>query len=174
MVRAAFILSLPLFATATAWAQSAAPGPPALEALVSEIRQLRQDLQATTVAAQRVQIALFRLQTQTTAVARAASRLDDLHSRLSQIQTHQREVASRLQHFEEQQRDSHDPNELKVAAEVVPQLKAELDRQAPEEQLLQASEAETASQLRSEQAKLSDLQDQLDRLDKVLASFDRK
>jgi hypothetical protein len=42
-----------------------------LQALLLEVRQLRQDLQTTTVAAQRAQILLYRLQGQEAAVARA-------------------------------------------------------------------------------------------------------
>jgi hypothetical protein len=41
-----------------------------LQALLLEVRQLRQDLQTTTVAAQRAQILLYRLQGQEAAVAR--------------------------------------------------------------------------------------------------------
>jgi chromosome segregation ATPase len=160
-------------ATPTALAQAAPPDSPALQALVAEIHQLRQDLQATTVAAQRVQIALFRLQSQTAATARAMSRLDEVRSGLSQTQSHHRELAQKMQQVEERQRDSHDPAELKTMAEVLPQIKYDLDRAASEEQRLQASEAEAASQLRTEQAKLSDLQDQLDKLDRILDSFSK-
>jgi hypothetical protein len=174
MYRTALFLLLPLLPTATASAQAAPPDSPALEALVSEIHQLRQDLQATTVAAQRVQIALFRLQSQTAAVARATSRLDEVRSRISQAQSHHGEIAARMQHFEEQQRNSHDAGDLKIVADVLPQLKVELDRETGEEQRLQASETEAASQLRTEQARLNELQDQLDKLDRILDSFSKK
>ena len=55
-------LSLLVMATA-ACAQTASPDTQALQALVTEIRQLRQDMQATTIVTQRVQIVLYRLQT---------------------------------------------------------------------------------------------------------------
>jgi len=48
-----------------------------LQALLSEVRQLRQDLQTTTIAAQRAQILLYRLQGQEAAVARASQRIDE-------------------------------------------------------------------------------------------------
>jgi len=50
MFRAAIAL---LIATA-AWAQTASPDTQALQALVAEICQLRQDMQATNLATQRV------------------------------------------------------------------------------------------------------------------------
>ena len=70
----------------TTHAQTASPDTQALQALATEIRHLRQDLQATTIATQRVQIVLYRLQTQTAMVTRAASRLDDLRSSLGLYQ----------------------------------------------------------------------------------------
>jgi len=171
MYRAALLFVLPLLTPPTALAQSAPPDSAALQALVSEIRQLRQDLKVTTAATQRVQIALFRLQIQATAVARAASRFDEVRSKISQSQSHHSEIAARMQQFEEKQRGSQDPNEVKIMAEMLPQLKAELDREESEGQRLQAIEAEAASQLRTEEAKLNDLQDQLDKLDKALSGF---
>jgi chromosome segregation ATPase len=174
MYRAAFLFVLPLLTTATAFAQSAPPDSPALQALVSEIRQLRRDLYTTTAATQRVQIALFRLQIQATAVARATSRLDELRSRISQSQSHHAEIATRMQQFEEKQRGTQDPNELKAVSDILPQLKADLDREAGEEQRLQAIEAEAASQFKAEEAKLNELQDQLDKLDKFLTDFGAK
>ena len=173
MYHGVFLFLLPVLTTATALAQSAPPDSPSLAALVSEIHQLRQDLQVTTVAAQRVQIALFRLQVQTTAVVRATARLDEVRSRISQSQAHHNEIAARMQQLEEKQRSSQEPNELKAMADVLPQLKAELEREAGEEQRLQAMEAEAASQFRAEEAKLRELQDQLDKLDKILDSFSK-
>ena len=71
MFRAAFVLLI----VTTAAAQTASPDTQALQALVTEIRQLRLDLQATTIATQRVQIVLYRLQTQTALATRASSHM---------------------------------------------------------------------------------------------------
>ncbi len=54
-----------------------------LRSLLEEVRLLRQDLHTTTVAAQRVQIALYRLQLQDAAVARAARLVEEAHSKLT-------------------------------------------------------------------------------------------
>jgi chromosome segregation ATPase len=167
-----------LFVTAAALAQTAPPnGTPdtrALQALVTEIHQLRLDLQSTTVAAQRVQIALFRLQVQNAAVARATSRLDDVRSNLAAQMSTQRRFSSQLQQVEEKQRSTQDLKERKGAEELVPQIKAELERVTADVQRYQASEAEAETQLRVEQAKLGELQNLIDRLDKLLESFGRQ
>src|SRR5204863_2841563 len=133
-----------LFVTAAAMAQTAAPNTAAdtqmLQALVTEIRQLRLDLQSTTVAAQRVQIALFRLQSQNAAVVRATSRLDDVRSNLAAKGSDRRKVSFQLQQTEEMQRSSQDLKERKGAEEMIPQIKAALERMTAEAQQYQARE----------------------------------
>ena len=51
---------------------------------------------------------------------------------------------------------------------------SDLERLAADEQRLQSREIDAETQFRSEQGKLADLQDQLDRLDKLLDSLSRK
>ena len=50
----------------------------------------------------------------------------------------------------------------------------QVERLTADEQRLQSREIDAETQLRAEQAKLAELQDQLDRLDKLLDSFTRK
>ena len=131
-------------------------------------------MQSTTVAAQRVQIALFRLQAQNAAVTRATTRLDDVRSNLAgQMSEHMR-LSSQFKQVEEQQRNSQDLKERKEAEAVVPRIKAELERVTADVQRYQAREAEAETQLRAEQAKLGELQNLIDRLDKLLESFGRQ
>jgi SMC interacting uncharacterized protein involved in chromosome segregation len=162
-----------LFVTAV-MAQTGPPDTQTLQALVTEIHQLRLDLQANTVAAQRVQIALFRLQAQNAAVARATARLDEVRSKLAGQGTRHRQLSSALQQTEEKLRSSQDPKERKGPEEMVPQIKAELESVTADLQRYQASEAEAETQLRVEQAKLGELQNLIDRLDKLLESFGRQ
>jgi len=54
-------LLLPLFTFATSFAQTPSQDVQMTHALLSEIRLLRQDLQATAVAIQRVQLVMFRI-----------------------------------------------------------------------------------------------------------------
>ena len=170
MFRAAIAL---LIATA-AWAQTASPDTQALQALVAEIRQLRQDMQATTLATQRVQIVLYRLQTQTALVTRASSRLDDARSSLGNAQSDKKTIADRLPQMEESAKSVQDPKERKNMEDAVVGTKMQLERLAADEQRLQARAIDAETQFRTEQNKLADLQDQLDRLDKLLDSLSRK
>src|SRR5712664_4301590 len=72
-----------------------------LQALLSEVRQLRHDLQTTTLAAQRAQILLYRLQGQEVIVARASQRLDDARARLTEIQAARVRLTSDIKQHED-------------------------------------------------------------------------
>jgi len=159
-----------LFATA-AYAQT---DPQPLQALLNEVHQLRVDIQTTAITMQRVQIVLYRLQSQTTLTTRATSQLDNARSQLSFTQSQQKNMTSQIQQMEDTLRNTADQNERKRIEQTIPQLKMQMERFANEEQRLQTMQIEAETQNRTEQAKLSDLQDQLDRLDKVLDGFTRK
>jgi chromosome segregation ATPase len=162
-----------IIATA-ACAQTPSPDTQALQALVMEIRQLRQDLQATTLATQRVQIVLYRLQTETALATRASSRLDEARSSLGNLQSDKRTIADRLPQMEESVKSVQDPKERKNMEDAVVGTKMQLERMAADEQRLQSRAIDAETQFRTEQNKLADLQDQLDRLDKLLDSLSRK
>jgi chromosome segregation ATPase len=155
-------------------AQTASPDTQALQALVTEIRQLRLDMQATTIATQRVQIVLYRLQMQTTLMTRAASRLEDARSSLGNTQSEKKNTATRMLLMEESIKSTQNPTDRKNLEDGVAQMKYVLERITADEQRLQSREIDADTQLRAEQGKLADLQDQLDRLDKLLDSFTRK
>ena len=170
MFRATFAL---VFAGA-ACAQTASPDSQALQALVSEIRQLRQDLQATNIVTQRVQIVLYRLQTQTALVTRASSRLDDARSTLGRAQSDRKQIADRIPMLEESSKTVGDNKERKNMEDALVGTKMQLEHLTADEQRLQSREIDAETQFRTEQGKLADLQDQLDKLDKVLDNLSRK
>ena len=64
-----------------------------LRTLLEEVRRLRRDLQTTTVAAPRVQIALYRLQLQDAAIARASKLVEGAHVKLSELAAERKRVA---------------------------------------------------------------------------------
>ena len=66
------LLPLTLLVWTTAFAQTNSSDSDTLKSLLSEVRLLRQDLRTTTVAAQKSQILLYRLQLQQGAVVRAS------------------------------------------------------------------------------------------------------
>jgi chromosome segregation ATPase len=142
-----------------------------MQALVAEVRQLRKDLQTTNGYALKAQILLYRLQIQEATVARVSQRLSDERSRLAQTQDHRRRLAATVKE-NEGLLDNTDisPASRKEAQDVVSRLKPELESLTAEEQQRQTAELEAEEQLRNEQAKLSGLEDRVDRLEKELDS----
>ncbi len=140
-----------------------------LQALLAEVRQLRLDLQNVTLAAQRVQILLYRLQLQEASTARASQRYDQASARLHEAQQARTRAAAALQELEDaHNRAPEDAAQRKAIEERLPEVKHTLEIWTADEQTRQAAESEAQGQLRTEQAKLSELQDALDKLDKFL------
>lgn len=84
-MRRLLLVTAILAVSTVALPQSNQPDSQTLRALLEEVRLLRQDLKSTTVATQRVQIALYQLQLQDAAVGRAASRVEAAHSKLTEL-----------------------------------------------------------------------------------------
>ena len=149
-----------------------------LQALLSEVRQLRLDLQTTTIAGQRAQILIYRLQGEEAAVARASQRLDDVRDRLARIQDEKKHVAADVKKFEDSANSAENPGpgpqRKEIEEGLLPQLKARLESLESQEQQLQMREVESEQQLRTEEIRLSELRDQLDRLDKALENASRR
>jgi len=151
--------------------QSAPTDSQTLQALLAEVRQLHQDLKTTTLAAQRAQILLYRLQAQEVIVARALQRFDDARARLTEIQAARVRLTSDIKQHEDFVSHTENPSgERKQIEDLLPRLKANLASLENEEQQRQTRQMEAEDQLRLERAKLSGLQDQLDRLEKMLES----
>ena len=163
-------LLLTLLAILPAAAQTASPDAQLTLALLNEIRALRQDLQNTAVTIQRVQIVMYRLQAQTALVTRATQRLDDARNRCTQSQNMRKMMTTQIEQMEGTIRDTQNPVERKQAQDRLPMLKSNLENYTNEEQQCHSRESDADSQLRAEKAKMSDLEDQLDKLDKVLSS----
>jgi chromosome segregation ATPase len=143
--------------------------PDTIQSLLSEVHQLRQDIEAMTVASQRVQIALYAWQMQEAAVGRTTQRLDDARNRCKGEDAARLRLATEVQLLESRSASSNmaDP-EVKSAQANLPRVKAMLDAQAIAVQTCEATAVDMANQLRNEQAKLAELQDRIDRLDKTL------
>jgi chromosome segregation ATPase len=169
-----FGLSLLLFSTAC-FPQTTSGDSQTLQALLSEVHQLRQDLQTTTIAAQRAQILIYRLQGQEAAVARASQRLDEAKEKLAGIQAQRKQMATEVKLHEDFISNTENPTiQRKEFEEQLPRFKSELESSEILEQQQQMQETDAEQHLRAEEVKLSDLQDQLDRLDKALENASRR
>lgn len=151
-MRPAALTLLAFLAPSTAFAQST--DSQTLQALLQEIRQIRNDLYGMTLVAQRVQILLYRIQLQEDAARRTALRYDQkaAEERLSSLQN---------------------PNERAPHEEVAREMKRRAEMWSAEESSYRAAEAAAGSDLRNEQLKLLELQQRLDRLEQQLENYPR-
>ena len=165
-----FLLILPM----PALCQSSTTDSQTLQALLAEMRQLRIELRTASVAAQRAQILIYRVQAQQSAVARLTQRVDNDRSRLTQNQGEQKRLTTVIKHLEDL-RDSQTEAERKEKQtdEQLAQMKIRLEQLSGEEQDLQPQKIDLEEQLRVEQTKLAQLQDELDRIDKALEQISR-
>jgi hypothetical protein len=174
MGRIYFCFLTALLNSAPVAAQPASPDSQTTQLMLAEIRQLRQDLQSAAATIQRVQIVMYRLQSQAALLDRATQRLDQARAVCDQVQDQRRRTAAQIEQAEARRRDSRSQSDQAAAEELLVQLKSSAEMWAGDEQRRQVEQADAENQVRAEQAKTNTLQDQLDQLDRVLSAYGRK
>jgi uncharacterized protein YhaN len=158
----------------TASAQTASEDSKVSQSMLIEVRQLRQDLQTAAATIQRVQIVMYRLQVEASQLDRATQRMDQARNECTQAQWQRKMISSQIEQADARRRNSQGALDKNAAEEQLSQLRSSSEQSASLEQQCQIDQADAQTQLQAEQAKMNDLQDQLDRLDKVLAAYGRK
>jgi chromosome segregation ATPase len=167
MRRPALVLSLLLFSS-PALGQATPTESPTLLALLAEVRQLRQDLQTSAIAARKAQILIYRLHVQEEAAARASQRLEEAKSSIEQLRATRKYQEFQIKQYESMKDRSENDAQRKQFEDGITQLKAQMEAFASEEQEAQMKEMDLEQQSRTEQAKLGQLRDELDRLDQTV------
>ena len=170
MRRAVFLVLAVLGLSATVFGQAAPNDPQTLQALLTEVRGLRQELRFSLARIQTAQILLSRLQTQQTVVTHALDRLDDARSKLDVAQDRRQHEAVEFKRLEDSLSSEENPVQQKIIQDEIVHFKSELDASTAAEQQAQTTENECEQQLRNEQDKLDAINAQLD---EVLKSMGR-
>lgn len=136
-----------------------------VEALLTEVRQLRLALERSTSLVPRIQLAAQRFQLQQTRVDRLTTELRDFRTKMAEESAHKREELQQMQAMLSETQDTSERARLEGA---IKDRTAMVQQGSPVEQQQMAQEAELASQLQREQGTLRELSDQLDALDKKL------
>jgi chromosome segregation ATPase len=140
-----------------------------LQALIEEVRQLRQDVKTTAVANQKMQVLLYRLQAQQAAVARASQRVDDAHADLNQLESERSKVAVDVkQHEDFLSRTDVASGDRAAVEDALPALRSKLNSLDNEQQETRDKMSSAEEQLHSELAKLDGLEADLSRVEKSL------
>ena len=137
--------------------------------LLTEVRLLRTAIESLAGSNARVQLAFGRLQLQEQRTASAAKRLDDIRSSLSATTMRASETTERLKEFETHLNDGRrKPDEIEDAQQMLGMLRREAQRLDAERMRLMNDEAEAAGALNQEQGRWSDLNRQLEELERAL------
>jgi hypothetical protein len=152
-----------------AFAQNPAPESAMAQAMLAEIRQLRSDLQTTATTVQRIQIVMYRLQSEAVVLERATQRVEQARSICNRSQSQRKLLTAQIERAEARRRNAQNAAEQKEMDEAINNLRSSAEMWNTEEQQCQIELADAEAQSRAEQAKMSDLQERLDKLDRSLA-----
>jgi chromosome segregation ATPase len=141
------------------------PDSASLQALVTEIHQLRLAVERAGATTPKIQITLQRLQLQEQKMARISGQLADLRKQIAAVSEHNAMFAQNMDTKIEQEQDV---IRRKAREEERRMMNAALEQQVKMLQDLRAQEAELAGTLRTEQAKADELNDHLAALERSL------
>ena len=155
---------------ALAWTAPAMTQAPVQEsALLTEVRLLRQSIEALAGNGSRVQLVFGRLELQEQRTTAAVRRLTEARSTLASHMVSIGAVSNRLTELESAaSNSSHTPEELRAIQDSLAHYKRETARLEAERVRLAAEEAEAAEQLSLEQGRWSELNRQVDELERLL------
>jgi hypothetical protein len=138
------------------------------DALLQEVRLLRQAIETLVGTNARVQIVFGRLQLQEQRTATTAKRLEDLRGALSKVVMQITQMTESLQRYDELDLATLDPKQREEIPMSVRGLKAELQLLETEKLRLASQESDAANRLALEQNTWSDLNRSLDELERSL------
>jgi hypothetical protein len=174
MLRIIFCCLVALLRTAEASAETPAQESQMTLALLAEIRQLRLDLQTAAATIQRVQIGMYRLQAQGAQFQRAKERLEQARGQCTGMQWQRKNLSTQVEQAEALKRNAQNSSDQQRAEQMFSQIRSETALLATQEQECQVEQADAEAQFRTEEGKMKDLQDRLETLDRVLASYGQK
>jgi DNA repair exonuclease SbcCD ATPase subunit len=161
----AIVLVLAVFGfSATAFGQAAPNDPQTLQALLTEVHELRQELRISLARLQTAQILLSRLQTQQSVVTHASDRLDEARAKFDTAQDRRQHDAVEFKRLEDSLSSEENPVQQKIIQDEIVHFKSELEASTTAEQQAQAIDNECEAQLRNEQDKLDAINAQLDEI----------
>lgn len=164
------IVAVAVMMTGVFAATMPAQQPAALETeLLTEVRLLRQTMESLMGTNTRVQIVFGRLQLQDQRTATAERRLDEARSNLAAVANRASELNDRVGELETALANSgRKPEEFEALRQELGAVRSELGRIETERVRVQGAEAEAAAAFNAEQARWTDLNQQLEQLERTL------
>jgi chromosome segregation ATPase len=154
-----------------AWAQA----PPAptdsslIQALLSEVHQLRLAIERSNALGPRIQLVVERVKMQQSVVTRVSDQLESTRRELDNVQAGQARSAEQIKAAETELSQATDPTRRQQMDLELKAFKPELERERQLIEGLRGREADLSSRLRSEQATLDGLNDRLNQIERTLS-----
>jgi hypothetical protein len=143
-----------------------------LQALLTEVRQLRLALERSASVTPMIQLTLQRIQVQQTEVSRASAQLDALRLQMGRSAEESVHLTAHLKAREAFLAQEQDAAKRKVIEDEIKMIKAGFEQQAEQrgiqETQQRAREGELAGRLYAEQAKMTELTEKLNSLERLL------
>ena len=174
MLRALFWMVALLGISAYGFGQATSPDAQTLQALLSEVRAIRQDLRVSLNRGQSMQILLARFQMQEGVVTRASDHLSDARQRLLDARSRQKELALNVKQLEDTLNGADNPQQQADLQDRIKHVKSDLEITGSIVQQQQTAEIESTQQVRDEQDKLNALESQLDELIRTMGNANEK
>jgi chromosome segregation ATPase len=154
-----------------AWGQTADSNSRVLEALLSEVQQLRMAIERSTLLGARTQIAMTKLQMQETRVSQLSRELTSLRDEAANAEAEKTRAAELLKRAEES-RGYPEFNSSKAAAEDlesrIRQIKLAIEEAGAKQTRVAAREGEIASQYQAAQAEANDSRSRIAEMERAL------
>jgi len=150
--------------SACAIGQAASSDTQTLQALLSEVRALRQDLRVSLNRTQAMQILLARFQMQEGAVTRASDLLNEARQKLLDTHVHQKELTLEVKRLEDALNAAENSDQRTALEDRIKHVKSDLEVMGNLAQQQQTTEIQAEQHLREEQDKLNALETRLDEL----------
>lgn len=141
-----------------------------IKALLDEVRQLRLVLQRNSLATYRAQVTLERLKFQQARVDQLFKEQADLQNRIKEVERNLPVLSNQAGELEKLLAVAATPTERNEREMMIRAIKGELENEKQRLQDWRKREPQIAARLQTEQAKLAELNDNLDKLERELES----
>ena len=135
-----------------------------LKQLLTEVRELRLAVQRATVSNTRFQMLIERVRVQQAHVDALSRQLENVHSQVAEMKAAKPQMEQQIKDAEDLLDRTSDPNAHAELESRIKGGKANLSRLAQEDERLRNREAALETELQARQAKLNELNSQLDSL----------
>jgi hypothetical protein len=162
------MLALSLYPMAAVAQSGSAPDNATLQSLLAEVRQLRMAVERAASVLPQTQVLLQRTQLQQQHVETLSRQLEQLRDQITKSSVEDDHFAAEVRDTEARASQEQDTNRRREVELRLKSAKAQMEQEAIRDQRQRARESQLAGQLQNEQGKLSELQERLDALERVL------